>query len=296
MPIRHCVLIDDTGCQFQLGIWRAFDPWIDPDLLHMQGYQVRHTEARPARIEFHFRRVVVRLLRSLECLCRHARKYQRFLDEGALAGPSPEQAFEIPEQAGIAADSVFHYLTLFIDDLARIVPLVFTDEGQEGRDVDGFGALKTALNKNALRVPRQVGALFQGLNREDSWWSLGIKYRVGIRQRLTHYTDLIYFNASTKPGSTAMVSEISLVAIGDPNQALDLESGLRIFFSSLCEWLDELEKEILAHLSDKLRQQGIDWDPFRLPVCKVALPRSNDMFMGRDHYLYIPVCAPIRPR
>ena len=98
MPKRHCALIDNNDSpQCRLGIWQIFHPWIDPNLLLLQGHNIRHPEGRPSEIEYHFRRTVERLVRSLGHLYRHARGYDRFLEAGGLAGPNPVLAFEIPE-------------------------------------------------------------------------------------------------------------------------------------------------------------------------------------------------------
>ena len=39
----------------------------------------------------------------------------------------------------MAADSVFHYLNLCIDDLARVVPFILEDDRAEVKEADGFG-------------------------------------------------------------------------------------------------------------------------------------------------------------
>ena len=197
MPNRHGALVrSKDGPRCRLGIWQVFDPWVHPNLLAMQGHNIRHPEDRPLHIEYHFRRVVIRLVRSLGRLYQYARQYDRFLEAGGLAGPDPVLVFEIPEEAGIAADSVFHYLTLFIDDLARIIPFVLIEDGDEHKEPDGFGELKKQLIEGRLQASQAVIDLFVALDQDNSWWSLGFKRGIGMRQRLTHYTDLVYFRGS----------------------------------------------------------------------------------------------------
>ncbi len=222
MPKRHCALVESKdGPQCRLGIRQVFHPWTEPHLLVLQGYKTGHPEKRPHLIEYHFRQVVCRLVRSLGRLHQHAREYDRFLEAGALAGPNPVLAFEIPTEAGIAADSVFHYLTLFVDDLARIIPYIVTEEGDELEEPDGFSKLKQQLAEGRLPASQTVKDLFAALDHDESWWSLGFKRGVGMRQRLTHYTDLVYFRGRTKPGDSEMTSDISLISIGGPVRAVN---------------------------------------------------------------------------
>lgn len=293
MPQRHGALVSDiNGPQFRLGIWQVFDPWIKPELLVQQGYKIRHPEKRPQLIEYHFRQVVYRLVRSLGRLHQHAREYDRFLEAGALAGPNPVLAFEIPEEAGIAADSVFHYLTLFIDDLARIIHYVLTEEGNQLKEPDGFSRLMKQVNKKQLPASQTVRTLFAELKQDNSWWCLGFKRSVGMRQRLTHYTSLVCFGASTKAGDTKMTSDISLITIGCPNSVVNFESALEELLTGLCEWLDRLDPALRSRLSEKLAKKGVAWKPFDEPIPAVNLPGLDDARLDAPHYLYLPVCSP----
>ena len=292
MPKRHGAAVRSIdGPQCRLGVWQVFHPWVDPGLLVLQGHNIRHPQDRPQWIEYHFRRVVIRLVRSLGRLHQHAREYDRFLEAGGLAGPHPEMGFDIPEEAGIAADSVFHYLTLFIDDLARIIPFVLTEEGGEPNEPDGFTQLKNHLIKGRLPASQPVKDLFARLDQDDSWWSLGFKPRVGMRQRLTHYTDLVYFRGSTKAGDTRMTSDISLITIGGPARVANFENALQNLLTNLCEWLDQLDQVLLAHLSERLARKGIPWNPFDEPIPAVRLPEPDDARPDASHYLYLPVCS-----
>ncbi len=257
----------------------------------MQGHNIRHPEDRPLYIEYHFRRVVIRLVRSLGRLYQYARQYDRFLEAGGLAGPDPVLVFEIPEEAGIAADSVFHYLTLFIDDLARIIPFVLIEDGDEPKEPDGFSVLKGQVIKGQLPASQTVRDLFAALDQEDSWWSLGFGWGEGMRQRLTHYTDLVYFSASTKAGDTKMTSDISLIRIGGQAKGIELEDALQNLLSGLCEWLDQLDQELLSHLTERLAGQGVHWEPLNDPVPVFKLPQPGEARLDTSHYLYLPLCS-----
>ncbi|MEW6387603.1 MAG: hypothetical protein AB1491_08845 [Thermodesulfobacteriota bacterium] len=275
--------------QFRVGIWRVFYPWIDPDLLLLQGY-VEPTITRPSIIEFHFRRVVRRLVSSLGRLYQSVREWDRFLEEGGLTSARPYLAFDIPEEAGIAADSVFHYLNLFIDDLARIIPFVLTEEVNP-KESDGFSAIKNILIKGNLAASQTLIKLFAELNREASWWSRGFRRGVGMRQRLTHYTDLVIFEGSTKPGDAKMSADVSLATIGGPVRVADFEEALKMLLSDLCEWLDLLDNELLNCLSKQLKKKGVSWNPFDEPSPVVVLPEPDEAMLDASHYLYLPMCA-----
>jgi hypothetical protein len=290
MPIRHGTIVrsgDQPRCQF--GIWRVFAPWVDPNLLVLQGHDDIPI-TRPLKIEFHFRYVVRRLLRSLGRLYRDLRKYDRFIEDGALFSQHPYLAIEIPEEAGIAADSIFHYLNLVIDDLARVIPFVFAKEGSIPKEPDGFAGLKKMLAMGNLSVPQTLIQLFSELDHEPSWWYLGFKPGVGMRQRLTHYIDLIIFQFSTKPGDSKMTADVHLSSVGGPIHIKDFEQGLENLFTDLCEWLDRLEHELLDYLSKMLARKGVSWNPFREPCPGFELPELEESIIDLTHYMFLPIC------
>src|SRR5215475_8430994 len=155
-------------------------------------------------------------------------------------------SFEIPEEAGMAADSVFHYLNLFIDDLARMIPFVLTEQGLKPQEPDGFAALKKMVVKGRLPASQSLTRLFSELDRNTSWWSLGFKRGVGMRQRLTHYTDLVIFHGKTKPGDIKMSGDVFLTTVGGPVHTSDFENALEKLFTDFCEWLDQLDQEFFS--------------------------------------------------
>ncbi|MFQ5923961.1 MAG: hypothetical protein ACE5M4_14070 [Anaerolineales bacterium] len=289
MARRHGVLLSAaTEPRWRLGVWQVFDPWVDPHLQALQGYTVPAI-TRPLTIEFHFRRVVQRLVRSLARLYQRVREWDQFLEAGGLASAHPELAFEIPEEGGIAADSVFHYLSLFIDDLARVVPLILASDETEAKEPDGFATLKRMLNDGEVSASPSLRELFAELDSDDSWWFQGFKRGAGIRQRLTHYTDLVYFRGSTKPGDPRISGDVSLISVGGPIHVADFEGGLQELFSKLCEWLDRLDPTLLRHLSEKLAAKGVSWNPIADECPTVALPRQEGVPVDASHYLYLPV-------
>jgi hypothetical protein len=289
MVKRHGVLLDDTNrARWRLGVWQIFDPWVNPHLQLLQGYTVPKI-TRPLTIEFHFRRVVQRLVRSLARLYQRVREWDDFLGAGGLASTRPELAFDIPEEGGIAADSVFYYLNLFIDDLARVVPFIFAQGGTEAKEPDGFSMLKRMLNDGEVPAPQSLRELFAELDRDDSWWFHGFKRGAGIRQRLTHYTDVVYFQGSSKPGGTRMTGDVSLISVGGPVHLADFERALQDLFDKFCEWLERLDQLLLRHLSEKLAVGGVSWNPFSGDCPAVALPPQEGVRLDASHYLYLPV-------
>jgi hypothetical protein len=280
----------DGSCfVLKLGIWQVFDPWIRPELQALQGITVP-TTSRPLFIEFHFRRVVYRLVRSLARLYLQVREWDEFLEAGGLTSAHPERVFEIPEEGGIAADSVFHYLNLFIDDLARMIPIVLVFDPDNASAPEGFNHLKTMLKKGQIEAPVRLRDLFAELDNPDSWWTSGFKWGVGMRQRLTHYTDMVYFAVSAKSGAEKMTGDVSLIGIGGGFKVSGFEEALAELLRKLCEWLEQLEHLLLPHLSQKLMEKGVHWDPLAggCPTVKLPTPVSPELFKG-SHMLYLPV-------
>lgn len=293
---RHSVLLNGTSqAQWRLGIWQIFDPWVNPHLQKLQGNIVPKM-MRPLAIEFHFRRVVRRLVLSLARLDQQVREWNHFLEEGGITNAHPELVFDIPEEGGIAADSVFYYLNLFIDDLARVIPHILAHDGTEAKELDGFCMLKGMLANGEVQAPAALLELFAELGCNDSWWSHGFKRGAGVRQRLTHYTDMVYFHGSTKPGDSKMTGDVSLISVGGQVHAPEFEHGLQELFSKLCEWLDRLDILLLRHLSEKLAAKGVTWDPFSDGCPAVALPAQEKIRLDASHYLYLPVSGGIKAR
>ena len=288
MATRHGFQLSATSQpRWMLGIWKIFDPWVDPQLLLLQGHTVPMV-TRPLTIEFHFRSIVRRLVRSLARLHLGVREWDHFLDAGGLTGVHPELVFEIPEECGISADSVFHYLNLFIDDLARVVPFILAADGTAAKEPEGFSDLKTKLISGEIQASSSLIELFEELNCDESWWFHGFKRGAGIRQRLTHYTDMVYFQGKTKSGDLRMTGNVSIISVGGPVHVQDFEGALQELFGRFCEWLERLDQLLLRHLSEKLAEKGVPWNPFIGNCPSVALPSQEEIRLGMPHYLYLP--------
>ena len=292
MPRRHGALLSGVDQpQFRLGVWQVFAPWVDPHLQVLQGHTVPAI-TRPLTIESHFRHVVVRLVRSLARTHQRVREWDQFLEAGGLGSAHPELAFDIPEEGGIAADSVFYYLNLFIDDLARVIPFVLADDGTEAKEPERFATLKEMLIAEKIPASAPLRELFAELDYDDSWWFSGFKWGIGIRQRLTHYTDLVLFQGSTKPGDARISGDVSLISVGGPVHLKDFEGAMQELFSKLCEWLDRLDQILLVYLSERLATKGVSWNPLSAACPTIALPGLGGVRVDVPHYLYLPVCSP----
>ena len=263
MPKRHGFFRDEEGERLcSMGIWRIFDPFtVGPycRLSQKQGQQDRAVE-KPMYIEFHFRKILYRLFHSLDLLQKGVRSWSGFLEAGSIAGPNPTLVFTIPLQAGIAAYSVFHYLNMFIDDIAKAVPFALFIRPSEVQEVESFSDLKAKIRDSQIPVSPQLRALFEELDRDFSWWCLGFQFKRGIRQRLVHYTDILDFSGSAKEDHGKMVAEVRLVSVGEGIRVQDFEKTLRELLYGLCEWLDKLEEVLIGILDDKMAEEKIAWD------------------------------------
>lgn len=291
MAKRHGIAISSSGdVQLHLGIWQVFDPWIDGGLVWAQGHQGRHPEERPLYIEFHFRRVVARLAISLERLFIQLREYDRHLKEGGVYSPTPHSYWDIQEEAGMAADSVFHYFNLFVEDIARIIPYALDDESLSVDEAKSsiFNELKKRI-KLKQDVPSEIANLFNSLEDPQSWWSLALLRGTGMRQRLEHSTSLLTLTTSAKPEDPNMTPDVRLVNIGRSDEAIDFEKALKQIMTNLCDWLDKLEALLLKNLVESLKSKDVSWSPFDKPVPSVYFPSLRVNNFDTNGF-YLPIC------
>jgi len=79
-------------------------------------------------IAYHFRGVLDRLLHSLDMLQRSMAEYSGYFEQFLEQGGG-EWLGATGLNASIHAEGVFSYLNMLIDDIARLVPLVFNKGG-----------------------------------------------------------------------------------------------------------------------------------------------------------------------
>lgn len=298
MAKRHGIKIDDKGdILFLLGILSVFDPWTEGKILWEQGIELRHPEKRPLSIKFHLRRVAKRLIISLTKLFFLMQDYKK-----NLQGTGPEVGhyvdyWEVQEEIGIAADSIFHYLNLLVDDIAKIIPFIALEQGVPEDFFDSsHGSIFNFVNskfktEEVFRNNAELSTLFSRLNStEISWWSLAFKKESGLRQRLVHYTDLLMLhididNNTRKP-------RIIHSEVGKAVRDQDVERALRELFDSLCEWLDVLEIELSHILSAQLKKKNVNWSSLNSPAQGFLVPQLPDRSFDSNSF-FVPLISDV---
>jgi hypothetical protein len=80
---------------------------------------------------------------------------------------------------------------MFVDDVAKAIPFVFDETCDQL--ADGFSEVKAKVGKGEYHA---LEPLFDALSEPDSWWMLALQRGQGVRQRITHYPDLMSVQAS----------------------------------------------------------------------------------------------------
>src|SRR5262249_16563293 len=142
-------------------------------------------------LEYHFRGVIHRLAHSLDLFQRGIAQWE-LLFNTPFEESDPGQALEVT--VGTAADSSMVYLSIFMDDVAKLIPFVL-DTGVR-RSVNSFGDIRKLIREG--RYP-PLKALFDRLDDPTSWWGSSLRREIGLRQRLVHYTDIINFTGVKGP-------------------------------------------------------------------------------------------------
>ena len=244
------------------------------------------------QIDFHFRKVLLRLLYSLDVFQRRFIVYGEYLNTWDSKVIDPFVGNNLSCETGIAADSILTYLNMFIDDIARVIFFVMSEEPPEKlqNDISSFGELKgKILEKSAFPICRP---LFNELNKKESWWFLGFKREEGMRQRIVHYTDLIQFQGSKDPADEKVHPQAVLFGIGRPDRSVDFENELRKALHGLCEWLDRLEQILLDELRKKATKEKLNWNAAH-ECRRIYVPvEHNTIFreIPETDFLYLPIC------
>lgn len=204
-----------------------------------------------------------------------------------LASDRSEQVSErarLEMDAGIAGDSVFFYLGIFLDDLAKAVLYTHLIEPENG--LESFGDLKREVPKNNRFA--SLRPLFDELAKPLSWYDCVLTRGRGIRQRLVHYHDIILFAGTRKADDDPWeaVAYLSNAHLDVPANIVEL---FKTVFSGLFDWLDRLE----PRLANELQGRWPDAEPsefysrvrFRVPVVYTSNP-----FAVPGDYLYLPIC------
>ena len=252
-----------------------------------------------AQLRSHFIETTSRLLHSLDELqqaagelrqCWEGLQYAQSLSAGRAAGM----------RAAVAAEGAIHYLNVFLDDIARLVPFLLEcdlgvyawDSPKESKRIDSFSR---AVAKRDEPPFAPVKELFAALDKEGSWWKRGFGRGVGLRQRVVHYPDLLSFQGAGTAGSFEV--QAYLISPFIKQGAVDFIGGLREVLHGMCEWLDEAEAMLVEQAQQRARAGGTEWSPpasvpsLLLPVA----PRTLNVALPPVDYLYLPMCEESAP-
>jgi hypothetical protein len=250
--------------------------------------KTQEEEVRLGVIAYHFRGVLDRLLHSLDMLQRSMAEYSGYFEQFLEQGGG-EWLGATGLNASIQAEGVFSYLNMLIDDIARLVPLVFN---KGGVTVQVFsGDPKEALLPQRDQFP-EIEPLLNLLDDQNSWWHLAFKRKQGIRQRIVHYPDLVLFHGSQRQGEERVEMCASLSS-PDGGSRIDYFDTLRRILEGFCNWLDQLEEALIKKVQSRSLAEGLAWAP--LGYCpRVLLPIEKPIDSPREisdkDFLYIPVC------
>ena len=292
MPRRHGIRRDGTQPIGLFGVWDLFEVLARPPFMTTP----LGTPHEPTILAFHFRQALKLLFYSLDQLQQKCTDFDRFLEDGALAGPNPGAIFDLQTEVNAFAQSVLTNLNIVLDDIARIIPFVlFVQPTKSQKANNGFLQFKKyrlAECPDTSIIP-QLKTLFSELDRGPNWFKTSIEYGIGMRQRLNHYTDLIILSGSTPAGESKMQPRFELASVGTPESMFDFPVELKNVLHSLCHWLDKLDALLTQHLSARAKAESLDWKPrnecpgYSLPIVGSAMNRT----LPEVDYLYIPICT-----
>ena len=286
MPIRHGLYRrpETDNLLMLVGIWNVFDAVSNGSHISAaDGW--RHSRS----LERHFQGVLMRLAHSLDLFQSGIAELEVFFNTALEEYGSSRGLFET---VGIAADSIMIYLSMLIDDVAKLIPVVF--ERTTPKLDDSFGVVRNRVQKGEFSG---VKGLFDRLDAENSWWMLSLRRGQGLRQRLVHYTDMLQFSGIKMLGGDRYQLRCSvednLGPLGGP-RAINFIGSLQQILRGLCEWLDDLEPVLVEHLIDARSTWSdtpVPWLPD--PVCPrllvpIALPFGTREIP--DEFLYFPLC------
>ena len=205
----------------------------------------------------------------------------------------------VHRRAGMAADSCLYYLGLLLDSLGRLIPFVALQnpqdhscyQGNRNLRCDSFHKARNLAKTNAKFS--DVRAVFLLLDDEKSWWNLGFKPGTGMRQRLTHYPDLIEFQGVGRHGSDTFVATAHLRGAMSANASdvMDFIAVLSDVLNDMCGWLDVLEAKLFDILLRRASDIGHVLVQGVIHGSIVPVTFSNVIrHLPRKKFLYMPMC------
>lgn len=261
-----------------VGIWEIFGAVARTDHVSDPG-----ARKQAQSLEYHFRGVMSRLAHSLDLFQRGVAQWELFFNT-RFEESDPGQALEVT--VGTAADSSMVYLSIFMDDVARLIPFVL-DTGVP-RSVDSFGDIRNLIRNGQYPA---LKALFDRLDDPTSWWESSLRRGIGLRQRLVHYTDIIDFTGTKAPDEDRARVQCTVWNPLTGGQPIDFINALRSILRGLCDWLDDVEQALSSHLVGKASTLQVAWKPS--PICpRVMIPVERPLGTREipDEFLYLPLC------
>jgi hypothetical protein len=286
-----------------IGIWTLFTMVSDEPFGQPIAGAGSHDSRAASRRRFtndyhgHFLEVSRRFFDALDILQQGMRSLERSFNTEEF----PDRThFNVQRHAGMAADSVLQYLNMLIDDIGCMIPFaVFEDPGRfscystnhRNRCDSLYRARDLALNGCFGDAVREV---FLKLDTSGSWWESGFKPGHGMRQRVTHYPDMIRFaGTSAGPGQRFhAIAKLHSNTASQERRVVDFVPELRAMLYSFCEWLDDLDEALFEALSSRAAALGhvLGREP---PSHRIYLPvhmtGERREIPGED-FLYLPTC------
>jgi hypothetical protein len=290
MPLRHGLFRQQTGpLLVRMGIAGIYSR------VQMQVFESPLNDqdsaayAERAELAMHQRRhtqeVAYRLLESLHFLQHHIDCLEEHINTHEF--PAPDQG-SLSRRAGISADSVLQYLGMFLDAVGRTIPMVVLDDPKDHK-IDSLNKAITAAEQQKAFV--KVKQVCSELRLPDSWWRLGFQRTSGLRQRITHYSDLISFIGRGGNGRMNAVPYVHTAGHLSLMSDINFIESLSTILAGMCDWLDRLEAVLDEILVEREKRMGAQLVEF--PVSKFLAPsvEFGELRSDRSDYLYLPICA-----
>jgi hypothetical protein len=274
-PTKRQHIAEEHGV-FRFGVQQIFIALKFGDFLKKKPSE----RTKASQLEFHHRKLYERLIFSLQNLNRLMQELDAEYSRETLS----MKIFPIALEAGCHADHILTYLSMIIDDIARVIILAteFPNYPRPNRKkpIDSMGLLKD--EKDPTLAP--VSALLNELNNPGSWWELAFRTKVGGRQLIIHNQSLVEFHGCSAGAQAHLIRPYG------EGPSLDFFKLLSNIFANLFDWLERLESTMTAYLHTK----SSNWHPksispecpyFRLPI---GLPHGTTTL--HPEYFVFPLC------
>ena len=269
----------------------SFFPPLDSSKLE---YYCKNNE----KLEVHFRNTLEEFIFSLDLFQHNLKSYEEYLNDekNSINEVSPSL-----KTAGIAAKSIFISFNVLVDDLAKLIKIIYKEEPL----TEDYSF--TMLEKDVLGEDRKKLAdssyidlvnLFTKLNRRNSWFKLAFFRGEGIRQRFIHYTDIIQFGGQKGLDESLFRGRGYIINLHSGKEPLNFIEELRAILLDFCDWLDQLYEILYKELQTKNKS----WpkvDRLYSYGCGVNIPtffdkidkkeRTEQRTYPDENYLYFPI-------